>query len=64
MTLYKRRNPRVSGYEFDNVFIFKSQEFKDNVANGFVNASTITANGTNGEVIILTPVENKWIASN
>lgn len=37
---------------------------QNNVANGFVNASTITANGTNGEVIILTPVENKWIASN
>ena len=54
MTLYKRRNPRVSGYEFDNVFIFKSQEFKDNVEK-LIN---------NGEVIILTPVENKWIASN
>lgn len=36
----------------------------NNVANGFVNQTIITANGTNGEVINLTPVIDRWIATN
>ncbi len=36
---------------------------QNNVANGFVNSGTITANGTNGEVIILTPISDRWKAS-
>jgi hypothetical protein len=35
-----------------------------NIANGFVQAATVTANGTNGEVIILTPIGDRWVASN
>lgn len=35
---------------------------QNNVANGFVNKDVITANGTNGEIIILTPVGDRWIA--
>jgi len=36
---------------------------QNNVANGFVNSGTITANGTNGEVIVLLPIGDRWKAS-
>jgi len=37
----------------------------NNITNGFVQAATIVANGTNGEVIILTPIgTDRWTASN
>jgi len=37
----------------------------NNVANGFVNSATVTANGTNGEVIFIEPVgDDQWIAYN
>lgn len=35
----------------------------NNVAGGFVNASTFTANGTNGEVIVITPVGDRWVVT-
>jgi len=35
----------------------------NNVTDGFIQKTTVTANGTNGEVIILTPVGNKWLAT-
>lgn len=36
---------------------------QNNVANGFVNQDLVTANGDNGEVLILTPVADRWTAS-
>lgn len=37
---------------------------QNNVANGFIQSSIVTANGTNGEVIKLELVDDRWIASN
>ncbi len=37
---------------------------QNNVVNGFVQAATLSANGTNGEVIVLTPIGDRWKASN
>jgi hypothetical protein len=34
----------------------------NNVTNGFVNSTTVSANGTNGEVIIIKPVGDRWLA--
>lgn len=36
----------------------------NNVTDGFVNTTTVTANGTNGEIIVLRQVADRWIASN
>jgi len=36
----------------------------NNVANGFIQSGTITANGTNGEVIRLELVNDRWLAMN
>jgi len=36
----------------------------NNVANGFIQSGTITANGTNGEVIRLELVNDRWLAIN
>ena len=37
---------------------------QNNVVNGFVQAATLSANGTNGELVVLTPIGDRWKASN